>query len=64
MWRTIRFSISPPLPPWAMSRVVDCEKHEIVSKNALAGEYAVATPAFVDGTIILRTLEHLYCIGK
>ena len=25
---------------------------------------AVATPVLVDGTIFLRTLDHLYCIGK
>jgi outer membrane protein assembly factor BamB len=44
--------------------VVDCAKQEVIAKNALEGEYAVATPAFVDGTILIRTLEHLYCIGK
>lgn len=44
--------------------VVDAAEKKLVSTNEMEGEFAVATPAFVDGTILLRTLEHLYMIGK
>jgi outer membrane protein assembly factor BamB len=27
-------------------------------------ESTVATPVFVDGTILIRTYDNLYCIGK
>lgn len=41
---------------------------QLVAENALGerpdDEYIVATPAFVDGRIYLRTFDHLYCIGK
>jgi outer membrane protein assembly factor BamB len=36
---------------------------KIVSKNEM-GESMVATPVLVDGQLFLRTLDHLYCIGK
>ncbi len=44
--------------------VVDTAEKKLASANEIEGELAVATPAFVDGTILLRTLEHLYLIGK
>jgi outer membrane protein assembly factor BamB len=37
---------------------------ELLGKNELEGESVVATPVFVDGRILIRTREHLYCIGK
>ena len=37
---------------------------KLVSTNALGdGEFTVATPVLVDGKILLRTYDHLYCIG-
>ena len=36
-----------------------------VSKNSLGdGQTVIATPVFVDGQILIRTFEGLYCIGK
>ena len=35
----------------------------VVQQNAL-GEKCLATPAFVQGKIIIRSVEHLWCIGK
>jgi len=38
---------------------------KLLAANELGeGEFVVATPAFVDGRILIRTVEHLYCIGK
>jgi outer membrane protein assembly factor BamB len=37
---------------------------EIVAENTLSGEFVLATPIFVDGKVLLRTNDHLYCIGK
>lgn len=46
------------------TRVVrPAEKLDLVSENTV-GEFTVATPVFVDGRILLRTYDHLYCIGK
>jgi outer membrane protein assembly factor BamB len=39
------------------------ETFEVVESNEL-GEFTVATPVFLNGQILLRTTEHLYCIGK
>jgi outer membrane protein assembly factor BamB len=39
------------------------EKYDEVSRSAL-GEHTNATPAFVDGTVVIRTFENLVCIGK
>lgn len=39
------------------------EGFESIATNNL-GEDAVATPAFADGRIYIRTDKHLYCIGK
>ncbi len=36
---------------------------KILSTNPL-GDFVVATPVFVNGRILLRTSEHLYCIGQ
>lgn len=45
--------------------VVDvADKVKVVSKNTLEDEFTVATPVLVDGKILLRTYEHLYCIGE
>jgi outer membrane protein assembly factor BamB len=45
--------------------VVDVsDKAKVVATNSLADEFTVATPVLVDGQILLRTYEHLYCIGK
>lgn len=37
-------------------------KLEIVAQNSLE-EFTVATPIFIDGQILVRTIEHLYCVG-
>lgn len=39
------------------------EKFEVISKNELE-ETVVATPVLVDGQVLLRGFDHLYCIGK
>ncbi len=39
------------------------DEFRMIGKNAL-GEDTLATPVFVDGKILLRTFEHLYCIGE
>ena len=45
--------------------VVDVsDKAKVIAKNQLEDEFTVATPVLVDGNILLRTYEHLYCIGK
>ena len=44
--------------------VVDSgDSFKVVAANEL-GEFTVATPIFSQGQILLRTTEHLYCIGK
>ena len=40
------------------------DSYKLLAKNELEGEHAVATPVFVDDRILLRTFEHLYCIGR
>ena len=40
------------------------DSFKLLAKNELAGEHAVATPVFVDDRILLRTYDHLYCIGR
>jgi len=37
---------------------------KVLAQNAMDGESVVATPTFVDGMILLRTFENLYCIGN
>ena len=45
--------------------VVDVsDKAKVIATNSLNDEFTVATPVLVDGKILLRTYEHLYCIGK
>lgn len=44
--------------------VIDTASKKIVAENKLNGEFTVATPVFVDGEILLRTHESLYCIGQ
>lgn len=39
------------------------DEFELLAENTL-GEATVATPVFVDEQILLRTGEHLYCIGE
>ena len=39
------------------------DKLEVLAKNDL-GERVMATPAFVDGRIYVRTDEHLYAFGE
>jgi len=36
---------------------------KVLATNELTDEFIVATPVFVDGKILFRTREHLYCIG-
>ena len=40
------------------------DEFKVLSKNVIDAERFVATPVFVDGQILLRTREDLYCIGK
>ena len=40
------------------------DKAKVIAKNSLEDEFTVATPVLVDGKVLLRTYEHLYCIGK
>ncbi len=37
---------------------------KVLAANELEGELVVATPVCVDGRILIRTAERLYCIGK
>ena len=37
---------------------------KVLSENKLGGEQTVATPVFVDGQILIRTRDNLYCIGQ
>lgn len=43
--------------------VVPGDKLNVLATNEV-NEFTVATPVFVDHQILLRTYEHLYCIGK
>ncbi|MGE0757674.1 MAG: PQQ-binding-like beta-propeller repeat protein [Pirellulaceae bacterium] len=40
------------------------DRPDVVAVNELAGEYIVATPIFVDGRILIRAYDNLYCIGQ
>jgi hypothetical protein len=46
--------------------VIDATGSEfkLLAKNSIAEEHTVATPAFVDGRILLRTDSHVYLIGS
>jgi hypothetical protein len=37
------------------------EEPELLATNEL-GEFAIASPVLVDGRILIRTYENLYCI--
>jgi outer membrane protein assembly factor BamB len=37
---------------------------QVVGTNRMDGEYIVATPVFIDNIVLVRTYQHLYCIGK
>ncbi len=45
--------------------VVDAtaDSFQLLAENSIADEHTVATPVFVDGTILLRTDAHLYLIA-
>ena len=40
------------------------EAFKVLASNELEGESVVATPVLVDGRILIRTAERLYCFGK
>lgn len=40
------------------------DEFKLLGSNELTDELMVATPVFIDGQILLRTAEHLYCISK
>ncbi len=40
------------------------KEFNVIAGNDLDGEFVAATPVFADGKILIRTIEHLYCIGK
>jgi hypothetical protein len=44
--------------------VVHADTGKVVAKNVLPEAFAVATPVFVDGKILIRTSQELYCVGK
>ena len=46
--------------------VVDASGDEfrVIAKNRIADEHTVATPVFVNGRILLRTVENIYLIGS
>ncbi len=39
------------------------DKYKLLSTNKIP-EYTLASPVLVDGKILIKTYEHLYCIGK
>ena len=40
------------------------DEFKLLASNTLDEDRTVATPVFVDGQILIRTRENLYCIGK
>ncbi|HTI52519.1 MAG TPA: PQQ-binding-like beta-propeller repeat protein, partial [Planctomycetaceae bacterium] len=40
------------------------KEFKVLAQNVLENEFVVATPVFVDGHILIRTVDHLYCIGQ
>lgn len=40
------------------------DEFKVLGENELDGEFTVATPVFSHGKILIRTVDHLYCIGK
>jgi outer membrane protein assembly factor BamB len=48
----------------AKTFVITPEKDsKLVAENSLAGEFVLATPVFVDGKVLIRTNDNLYCFG-
>lgn len=39
------------------------KEFKLIAANDLDGEQVVASPVFVDGRILIRTVDNLYCIG-
>lgn len=37
---------------------------KLVASNDLDGEFVAATPVFANGQVLIRTIEHLYCVGQ
>jgi len=46
-----------------LARVKEAMAVEVLGTNPL-GEKCLATPAFAEGRIYIRSLEHLWCIGE
>ena len=44
--------------------VLASDRFEILAENSLDDEQVLATPVFVDGRVLIRTSERLYCLGK
>jgi outer membrane protein assembly factor BamB len=44
--------------------VAQGDEFKVLATNELKDEFVVATPVFVDGRILIRTMERLYCVGK
>lgn len=45
--------------------VIDTQDElKVISGNDIGEEQTVASPVFVDGQVLLRTYNHLYCIGQ
>lgn len=40
------------------------DEFKVLAENSLDGEFVVATPVLVNGRILIRTAERVYCIGK
>lgn len=40
------------------------DEFKVLAKNQIAEEHTIATPVFVDGKILLRTQDSLYCVGS
>lgn len=40
------------------------DSFKVLAKNEIANEHTVATPVLVDGKVLLRTSQTLYCIGQ
>ncbi|MCA9034841.1 MAG: PQQ-binding-like beta-propeller repeat protein [Planctomycetaceae bacterium] len=40
------------------------DEFKVLATNSISDEHTVATPVFVDGHILIRSSQHLYCIGS
>lgn len=40
------------------------DEFKLLATNQIANEHTVATPVFVDGKILLRSSQHIFCIGS